>query len=97
MRKYMRDRFDFVGLKRPHYRNIIRPLFTTFLRELQPVEIKAVVKDLWAQSEREFQYVAIDWALRSYARTDENRVRTLLAELKVSPLALREASRRMTR
>jgi hypothetical protein len=71
MRKYMRDRFDFVGLKRPHYRNIIRPLFTTFLRELQPVEIKA--------------------------RTDENRVRTLLAELKVSPLALREASRRMTR
>jgi 3-methyladenine DNA glycosylase AlkD len=64
MRRYMRDRFDFVGLKRPHYRNIIRPLFTTFLRELAPVEIKAVVKDLWAQSEREFQYVAIDLLIR---------------------------------
>ena len=30
---------------------------------------------------------AIGWALRSYAKTDQNRVRTLLAELKVSPLA----------
>jgi 3-methyladenine DNA glycosylase AlkD len=40
---------------------------------------------------------AIGWALRSYAKTDQNRVRTLLAELKVSPLALRETTRRMTR
>jgi DNA alkylation repair enzyme len=39
---------------------------------------------------------AITWALRSYAKTDKNRVRALLAELKVSPLALREATRHMT-
>jgi 3-methyladenine DNA glycosylase AlkD len=64
MRRYLRNRFDFVGLKRPHYRNIIRPLFAEFLRELQPVAIKAVVKDLWAQSERKFQYVAIDLLIR---------------------------------
>ena len=64
MRRYMRDRFDFVGLKRPRYRNIIRPLFAAHLRKLQPVEITAVVKDLWAQLEREFQYVAIDLLIR---------------------------------
>ncbi len=60
----MRDRFDFVGLKRSRYRNIIRPLFAAHLRKLQPVEITAVVKDLWAQLEREFQYVAIDLLIR---------------------------------
>ena len=64
IRRYMRDRFDFVGLKRSRYRNIIRPSCAWRLHKLQPVEITAVVKDLWTQLEREFQYVAIDLLIR---------------------------------
>jgi hypothetical protein len=37
---------------------------------------------------------AIGWALRSYARTDEQSVRNFLKEIKLSPLAVREAMRR---
>jgi 3-methyladenine DNA glycosylase AlkD len=37
---------------------------------------------------------AIGWALRSYARTDEQSVRNFLKEIKLSPLAFRQAMSR---
>jgi hypothetical protein len=60
-------------------------------------DLVAQIKNAFAEARDSNNALAIDWGLCSYAKTDENRVRTLLAELKVSPLPLREASRRMTR
>jgi hypothetical protein len=60
-------------------------------------DLVAQIKNAFAEARDCNNALAIGWASRSYAKTDENRVRTLLAELKVSPLALREATRRMTR
>lgn len=77
MRRYMRNRFEFLGLKRPQYRDIIRRLFAAHLRELEPAEITAVVRDLWAQPEREFQYVAIDLLARMTHRLPASALETI--------------------
>ena len=56
---YMRNQFEFLGVKTPLRREISKDLITQS-KELSEPELVALCKDLWAQPEREFQYVACD-------------------------------------
>lgn len=52
----MKDQFEFLGITAASRRQAVRPL----LRELRGQVHHELVGDLWAQPEREFQYVACD-------------------------------------
>lgn len=56
---YMRDQFEFLGLKTPLRRELSKGVIT-HSRELSERELILLCKELWAQPEREFQYVACD-------------------------------------
>ncbi|MFH7242649.1 MAG: DNA alkylation repair protein [Spirulina sp.] len=58
MKKYMRNQFEFLGIKSPAQAD----LFKQFVAEYglpNPDQIEAVVKDLWGWPAREYQYVAL--------------------------------------
>lgn len=56
---YMRNQFEFLGVKTPLRRELSKDLFTQS-KDLSERELVTLCKDLWAQPEREFQYVACD-------------------------------------
>jgi 3-methyladenine DNA glycosylase AlkD len=59
MKKYMREKFDYLGLKTPQRREISRQFFSdSGLPE--PENIDDVVLQLWDLPEREYQYFALD-------------------------------------
>lgn len=56
MARYLKDQFPFLGLKRPEFQALLRPL-------RQPMEEPALLETaerLWRLPEREFQHAAID-------------------------------------
>jgi 3-methyladenine DNA glycosylase AlkD len=58
MKKYMRDQFEYLGIKTPQNAALQKQFFENHgfppLSELEPV-----LRDLWALPEREYQYVAV--------------------------------------
>ncbi|MGM0843433.1 MAG: DNA alkylation repair protein [Bacillota bacterium] len=65
MKAYMRNQFDFLGIRTPERKLLLR----TFLKEHgtpSPEELPELAITLWAQPEREFQYLAL-------ALLDKNR------------------------
>ena len=57
---YMRNQFDFFGIQTPIRRQISKEIFQAGLPEIDALPI--IIRDAWAQSEREFQYFAIELA-----------------------------------
>lgn len=59
MRAYMKNRYDFLGIKSPERAGLLRPLFS---RDNLPSEneIGPVIHELWNLPEREFQYAAME-------------------------------------
>jgi 3-methyladenine DNA glycosylase AlkD len=58
MEAYMRNQFPFLGIKTPERKAIFRE----FLKQYSQPELEdlpAIVKELWHQPEREFQYIAL--------------------------------------
>jgi len=66
MEKYMRNLFPFLGIKSPERKTLFRS-FIAGNGLPQKSELDAVVKGLFALSEREFHYIAID-LLRKFAK-----------------------------
>lgn len=58
MKKYMRDQFEFLGIKSPTRRSTTRECLN---EKLTPPELKELVLLLWELPEREYQYFAIDY------------------------------------
>jgi 3-methyladenine DNA glycosylase AlkD len=59
MKKYMRDRFEFLGLKSPQRRELLKSFVAEY--GLPPLEeLDEIMRQLWAWPEREFQYTAMD-------------------------------------
>ncbi|TWI57983.1 DNA alkylation repair protein [Halalkalibacter nanhaiisediminis] len=59
MKKYMRDQFEFLGIKTPERRALLK----TFINECglpEKNEFEEVIKTLWVQPEREYQSIALD-------------------------------------
>ena len=58
MKKYMRNQFEFLGIKRPFQ----QALFKQFLAEYglpELFQVEEVVQELWRWPEREYQYAAL--------------------------------------
>ncbi len=59
MKKYMRDKFDYLGIKSPTRAELLKPFFPEF-KKLDEKEWMLVVEQLWNQKFREFQYAAME-------------------------------------
>lgn len=57
MEKYMKNHFPFLGIKSPLRKELSKRLFT---EQGVPENWEEVVRELWEQPEREYQYVALD-------------------------------------
>lgn len=58
MKKYMRDQFEFLGIKTPQ--NVaLRREFIAKHGLPEPAELDRILRDLWSLPQREFQYVAV--------------------------------------
>ncbi len=63
MKKYMKNNFDFLGLRTPLRREVSKP-FMQKDHLPQKDEVPRIVNSLWAQAEREYQYFAIQLLMR---------------------------------
>jgi 3-methyladenine DNA glycosylase AlkD len=59
MKQYMRNQFEYIGIKTPDRRNINKALKAQHGLPAA-TEMPALIKALWAKPEREYQYAAID-------------------------------------
>ena len=58
MKKYMRDQFEYLGIKSPQVAALQKEFFAEFA--YPPLsELDTVLRDLWSLPQREFQYVAV--------------------------------------
>ncbi|RXI96633.1 DNA alkylation repair protein [Anaerobacillus alkaliphilus] len=64
MSAYMKNHFDFYGIQSPERRKITSKLFKEGQVGKTPIDWKMVF-DLWEQREREYQYVAVDFLVKS--------------------------------
>lgn len=59
MAAYMRDRFDFLGVRSPERRQVARPLIRA-AKAASPDELVDVATAAWLEEPRELQYVGVD-------------------------------------
>jgi 3-methyladenine DNA glycosylase AlkD len=76
MRKYMRDQFPFLGIKKPEREQVFSELYRL---HGNPTEFIETSKYLFSKPEREFQYIAMDYVRKSKSAWDE-RVPLLVEE-----------------
>ena len=76
MKKYMRDQFEYLGIKTPQNAALQKQFFENHgfppLSELEPV-----LRDLWALPEREYQYVAVGLLDRFSKQLPANFIKTI--------------------
>jgi len=57
MSRYMRDQFPYLGIKTPARRALLKEFIAAYGLP-QPTELEAILRELWALPEREYQYSA---------------------------------------
>lgn len=76
MKKYMRDQFDYLGIKSPQGAALLRQHVKEYgLPTLQ--DIDQIVRELWELPQREFQYVAMSLMERLEKKLPAKSVKTL--------------------
>ena len=71
---YMRNQFEFFGIKTPLRRELGKDIVLAS-KELSEKEIISLCKELWAQPEREFQYIACDILAKNAKRLSPSYVK----------------------
>ena len=71
---YMRNQFEFLGIKTPLRRELGKELVNA-AKELSEKEIILLCKELWVQPEREFQYIACDILAKNAKRLSPGYVK----------------------
>jgi 3-methyladenine DNA glycosylase AlkD len=71
---YMRDQFDFLGIKTPLRRELAKDLVGQS-NDLSEQELIELCKELWKQPEREFQYIACDVLAKNAKRLSPKYVK----------------------
>ena len=71
---YMRNQFEFLGIKTPLRRELGKELVNAS-KQLSEKEIVSLCKELWAQPEREFQYIACDILAKNAKRLSPSYVK----------------------
>lgn len=72
-RAYMRNKFQFIGVKTPVRRQISKPLVKQS-QSFTEKELISLCQDLWNEKEREFQYVACDLLIKNSNRLSQDFV-----------------------
>ncbi|MBS1716109.1 MAG: DNA alkylation repair protein [Armatimonadetes bacterium] len=67
MKRYMKNHFDFLGLKRPEMAALMRPLLKETAKQDEDWLLDQA-RQLWNLPEREYQYAAIDLLARNQKR-----------------------------
>jgi 3-methyladenine DNA glycosylase AlkD len=76
MKKYMRDQFEYLGVKSPQLKLLFRQVIQEHgLPSLE--ELDAVLRELWELPEREYQYLAISLMERLEKKLPPNAIKTL--------------------
>ena len=70
MKKYMLNQFEYFGIRAPKQKEIKRVFFKTHGLP-DPGELPEMVKELWNQPQREYQYFAIDLCEKLLKKTDQ--------------------------
>lgn len=76
MKKYMRDQFDYLGIKSPQFKELMKG----FLAEhgTPPLkELDAILRDLWSLPQREFQYAAASLLSRCEKELPASFIKTI--------------------
>jgi 3-methyladenine DNA glycosylase AlkD len=76
MKKYMRDQFEYLGIKSPQLKMLFRQLVK---EEELPAEeeLDGIIRGLWELPEREYQYLAISLMERLEKKLPPKSIRTL--------------------
>ena len=61
MKKYMRDKFEFYGVKSPLRRKTVKEIFADQDKGLPIKEVREFAQILWGKPQRELQYVAMEF------------------------------------
>ena len=76
MKKYMRDQFEYLGIKTPQSLALQKEFYSKNgppkIADLDPI-----LRDLWALPQREFQYVAVGLLGRSESQIPANFIKTI--------------------
>ncbi|MDX1430399.1 MAG: DNA alkylation repair protein, partial [Rhodothermales bacterium] len=67
MKRYMRDQFEFLGIKAGPRRELLAA-FLTQHGPPEDSELHAVARELWRRDHREYQYAAVDILVRRRRR-----------------------------
>ncbi|MBL8063409.1 MAG: DNA alkylation repair protein [Anaerolineales bacterium] len=76
MKKYMRDQFEYLGIKSPQFKELL----PEFIRQngLPPIqELDRIARELWNLPQREFQYLAIGLIGKMEKQLGEDFITTL--------------------
>lgn len=76
MKKYMRDQFEYLGIKSPQHKELMKEFIAT--NGLPPInELDVILRDLWSLPQREFQYAATGFLGRSEKQLPSNFIKTI--------------------
>ena len=76
MARYMRNKFDFYGIKAPRRRELFKNFISTFgLPAVEQLDI--VLRDLWLQPQREYQHWGLDLLQKFQKQVEPGFVRML--------------------
>jgi 3-methyladenine DNA glycosylase AlkD len=76
MKKYMRDQFDYLGIKSPSFKTLMKDFLSTHgIPSLN--ELDVILRELWSLPQREFQYVATSLLGRSEKELPASFIKTI--------------------
>jgi 3-methyladenine DNA glycosylase AlkD len=76
MKKYMRDQFEYLGIKSPQFKLLMKQHIAE--HGLPPVaDLDRMVRELWMLPQREFQYIAISFSERLNEKLPKEFVKSL--------------------
>jgi len=76
MRRYMRDQFEYLGIKTPQSRGLMKGFISK--HGLPPIdELDPILHDLWSLPQREFQYVGLGLLDKSERKLPAKIIRTI--------------------
>ena len=81
MRAYMKDQFEFLGVKTPARRTAVAELISG-QKNASAADLLRCARALWLSPKREYQYVAVDLLAHHAARLTPSHIPALLALVK---------------
>jgi 3-methyladenine DNA glycosylase AlkD len=76
MKKYMRDQFDYLGIKSPQFKALMQGFIAA--NGMSPLnELDVILRELWLLPQREFQYIATSLLGRSEKQLPAKFIQTI--------------------